>query len=293
MTARVHIGLPMAEYLAMPAVSSGILKAIVNACPARAWYESWLNPRRTIEQADQMDLGTVAHGILLEGSTENVEIIDADDWRTKAAREAREAAYAAGKTPILARKMEVVEAMVSAAWKFIKASEVADVFDNGQSEITLTWDEGDTPCRARPDRVSADNRMIVDYKSGGVSAEPDSWGRMQMVRMGYYISAAFYRRGMKACVGVEPSYTFLVQENEPPYLCSLVGVDPHAFELGERKVRHALDVWSQCVKANYWPAYPSRIVYPEIPTWEDARWEEFEARTIEVDPIQQQHGVQP
>ena len=37
-------GLPMAEYLAAPAVSASIVKTIISECPRAAWFESWLNP---------------------------------------------------------------------------------------------------------------------------------------------------------------------------------------------------------------------------------------------------------
>ena len=118
----------------------------------------------------------------------------------------------------------------------------------------------------------------MDVKTTARSAEPDSWGRTQMVGMGYYVSAAWYRRGVEALCNVSPAYVFLVIEAEPPYLCSLVGVDPAVCELGAQKITHGMNAWAACQRSGKWPAYPNRVAYPEIPAWESARWEERQAQ---------------
>ena len=97
-----------------------------------------------------------------------------------------------------------------------------------------------------------------------------------MVRMGYYVSAAFYRRGIESLFNVSPDYVFLVVETEPPYLCSLVGMDPRAFDIGGQKVSLGLAEWERCVKANDWPSYPRVVCYPELPAWIEAEMLERE-----------------
>ncbi len=74
-----------------------------------------------------------------------------------------------------------------------------------------------------------------------------------------------------------------MQESDPPYLCSLVGVDEQAFALGSAQVNVALKMWRECARANVWPKYPTRVCYPEMPAWESARWEEQEAAGIPYD----------
>lgn len=296
----IYSDLTMGDYLAMPAVSASMIKTILDECPRAAWYQSWLNTRRQRFDNDATDRGTIAHGILLEGSIDNVAVIDPRDhpaektgaipvgWTNKSIKAARDEARAAGKTPVLAGDFGVIENMVSAAWEFIHSlketePQVWAAFqpDGGQSEVTMVWQDGETLCRMRPDRISSDHRLIVDYKTSARSVEPDSWGRTQLVGLGYYLSAAWYRRGVKALTGIEPSYVFLAQEAEAPYLCSLVGVDPAAFALGAEKVAAGLDMWQQCVRTSSWPAYPNRVCYPEIPAWESARWMERQAREEE------------
>lgn len=299
-----YTGLKMEAYLALPAVSASLVKAIVNECPRAAWWDSWLNPARVVSTSDAMDTGTIAHSILLEGSASGVEVIDPEDhpaektgaiptgWTNKSIKLARDAAREAGKIPVLKDDFAAIEAMVASARDFItscKANEPA-VFEAfkpscGESELTMIWQDGDTLCKMRPDRISKDRKLIIDYKTSARSVEPDSWGRTQMVGMGYYLSAAWYRRGVEALCGVSPAYVFLAQEVEPPYLCSLVGVDPHAFELGAQKIEHGLNAWRACVRTGKWPAYPSRVCYPEIPAWEDSRWEERQAQEFMAQPV--------
>ncbi len=284
----------MAEYLKLPALSSGIIKALIGECPRAAWFDSWLNPNPApADDNDESDAGTIAHAILLEGSTAGVEIIDPKDhpaqktgaipegWTNKSIRDARDAARDAGKIPVLPVDMKLILGMVDSAHAFIESLRVTEPAiwsafqpDGGDSELTCLWDDGGTLCRMRPDRISKDRRVIIDPKFTKRAAEPDSWSRTQLGPMGYRVSAAMYRRGARAVFGTEPDYIFLVVEQEPPHLCSLVGVDPAGFALGVEQVEYGLREWRRCVAANTWPAYAPRVYYPELMPYEVARWQE-------------------
>lgn len=297
-------GQKMVEYLGVPGVSASIIKKIVSECPRAAWWDSWLNPNQTRETSDAMDAGTIAHAILLDGSAAGVEVIDPQDhpaektgaipagWTNKSIRAARDDARKAGKIPVLTDGFAGIQNMVDSARAFIeslKAEEPAvwQAFQptGGESETTMIWQEKDTFCKMRPDRISTDRKLIIDVKTTARSAEPDSWGRTQLVGMGYYVSAAWYRRGVETLCGVSPAYVFLVIEAEPPHLCSLVGMDPHAWDLGAQKVEAGLKAWQACERSGKWPAYATRVCYPEIPAWEDSRWEERQAQEFMAQPV--------
>jgi hypothetical protein len=293
MTPGTYPSLTMGEYLALPAVSASIIRAMVDRCPAAARHESWLNPGRERDTSDAMDAGSIAHEILLEGSDDCCAVIDPNDhpakttgaipegWTNASIRAARDSARAAGKIPVLPKDMAEICAMVDAAHGYIETLRESEPAiwrafqpDGGESEVTMVWQDGETPCRLRTDRVSTDRRIVVDAKFTATSAEPDSWGRSQLMRMGYFVSAAFYRRGIRALHGVDASYYFLVIESVPPYLCSLIGVDPAWLALGDSKVSYGLRSWQACMRADRWPAYPARACYPELPQWADADWME-------------------
>lgn len=289
----IHYSLTMDQYLAMPAVSASLLNTILTRCPQAAWFESWLNPQRIIDSSTKaQNTGTIAHSILLEGNASIVRVIDPADfptassgnipigWTNKSIQAARDLAIADGKIPVLIGQMANITAMTLAAQNFIaslKDSEPAiwRAFQSGagDSEATFVWEEDGVLCRIRPDRISKDCRVIIDYKTTETSVEPGSWGRRQMIGAGYYKGAAFYRRGIATICDVQPDYVFLAQEQEPPFLCSLVGMDPEEFLVGGEKIQHALTLWKHCTTTGQWPAYPNRVCYPEMPPWEATQWE--------------------
>lgn len=302
-----HPGLSMATYLATKAVSASLVKTILDQCPRAAWHSSWLNPHQDRQSTAAMDTGTIVHQILLEGHMDGIVVIDPRyhpvektgaipaGWMNKSIKAARDAARDAGKIPVLIGDMAEIEAMVASGRAFIESLKDTEPAiwaafqpDGGDSELTMIWQDGDTLlrgddgtlCRMRPDRISKDRRVIIDVKTSAMSVEPDSFGRRQMISMGYYISAAFYRRGIEDMYGISPAYVFLAIETAPPYLCSLVGIDPAGFELGGAKVEAGLNAWRSCARSGNWPGYPNRVCYPELPPWEQARWEEKEAQDI-------------
>jgi len=296
----IYLSLPMADYLSMEAVSASLLNTAITRCPKAAWFDSWMNAEREPEDPNKaMDAGTIAHKILLEGSEDGIEVIDPNDhpaektgaipigWTNKSIKAARDYAREQGKIPILLDSILEIRDMVAAARKFLESLRDTEpaiwaAFQpgGGDSELTMVWDDEPILCRIRPDRISTDRTLIVDYKTGGTSAEPDTWGRRQMINMGYYTSAAFYQRGVQALTGVTTDYVWLVQEQKAPFLCSLVGLSPQAEELGAAKVEAALMLWEGCANTGQWPAYPTRVCYPELPAWEEAQWREKEEEQL-------------
>ena len=279
----IHYGLPMTDYLAIDALSSGVCHALLSLSPAHAKYHKD-NPD---ESNSAMDIGTVAHKILLEGNQDGIVIVDADDWRTKAAKEARDAAHAAGQIPILSAKMPLILNMVDAAKTFVASSEIAGTFDAGKPEVTLIWDDDGVSCKARPDFLPDDHSIILHVKTTQGSAEPESWIRNQLFGNGYDVAAIFYEDGALQ-LGIDSESIFLVIEQNAPYGCSLIGLDPMTRENAQRKVQRAIDSWRACNVMGRWPCYPSQICYAETPPWELAATERLEM----IDPVQQLEGIQ-
>ena len=118
-----------------PSLSSSVATALIDRSPRHAWQaHPRLNPVHEPDNRQDFDLGKAAHALLLEGR-DVAEIVDAADYRTKAAREARDAAYAAGKTPLLAHQWQDVEAMIKAAIAQLAAHTDSDgIFEIGRAE---------------------------------------------------------------------------------------------------------------------------------------------------------------
>jgi len=265
-----------------PSLSCSIAKRLCLASPAHVRQEHpRLNPDAEQEECEAFDLGTAAHALFLEGKG-GVAIIDAKDWRTTAAKEARETARRAGLTPILTKQWDHVQAMVAAIRQQLdQHDDGAAIFaGGGEPERTLIWQEpSGTWCRARLDwlRPHRSTWAIDDYKTTGGSASPDVWIR-SMFAAGTDIQAAWYLRGLYVLTGYVGQFRFVVQELDPPYVLSVISLGPAALMLAEKKCLYALDHWERARQTNDWIGYPRQTCYAELPAWHEAAWLEKELR---------------
>jgi hypothetical protein len=189
-----------------------------------------------------------------------------DDWRTNAAKKLRDDAQAAGQYAILTKHYDDVVAMCVKAREFVAASELGDILDTGTAEQSVLWQEDGFFYRCRPDLMSADRKVILDYKTTE-NAQPEAFGR-QIGRMGYDLQAKFYTRGMKSVTGIDPIFVFLAQEITPPYACSYTALSNAYEACGEAKVKRAMSLWRKCLTSGEWPGYDNRIHYIEPAAWQ-------------------------
>lgn len=262
-----------------PSLSASIAHILCTGSPAHArMAHPRLNPDYRSKETAHFDLGTAAHALLLEGR-DAVAVIDADDWRTKAAKEARDEAREAGKIPLLEAQFYDVRAMVGSAHEQLARFDgIVPFFVDGKPEQPIAWQEkGGVRCRSLIDWLHDDYRTIDDYKTTSRSANPEQWTR-SLFSFGGDIQAAFYRRGVKAVFGREPEFRFVVQETFPPYALSVIGVGPDVLLMADKKIDYALSVWKRCLEDDHWPGYPQRVCYAELPAWEEYRWLEREER---------------
>ena len=223
------------------------------------------------EASEAMDLGTVFHACLLTGES-NVVLIDAPDWRPKAARKQREAARANHQTPLLAHKWAEVQAMLAATRQWLEARPDPRPLVGGVAEQSLYFELDGVACRATPDWRSGDHQRILEVKSTGVSAHPAAFGKSVWTN-GYAFANAFYRRAVKTVYGVVEDYEWLVVETFPPYACSMVALDPESEAFADQQVDEALRLWTQCHQTDHWPGYRTQTAYLELPGWVQAQWE--------------------
>ena len=260
----------------IPSLSRSTIKDLLSRSPGHAWFNHpRLNPNFKKDEGEKkFDIGQASHSLLLEG-LDNAQAILADDWRTKAAKEARDKARSEGKIPLLFHQFEEVGKMVESANRQIKTCQELRIIDlqaDGDSESSYFWQEDETWLRVRPDWISKDHKLIIDYKTTGISVNPSELGRF-IVNMGYDIQAALYSRGVKTIHGVEPKFIFIFQETEEPYFCSFIGLPPEFMEMGKQKIEYGLFLWQECMERNEWPGYPDRICYPDVPAWALTAWE--------------------
>ena len=250
-----------------PSLSSSIANILLDQSPLHAWLaHPKLNQNYVRETDSRFDLGSAAHMMFLEKREDRIVVVEANDWRTNAAKEQRDAAQAEGKFAILAHHHADVVKMVEKAQSFLRTTELAGMLETGKAEQALVWQEGTYFYRCRPDLLSSDYKVALDYKSTGNAAH-EVFSK-QIGRMGYDLQAEFYTRGINAVTSTEPVFVFLAQEITPPYACSLTALSNAYRAVGQAKVKRAMGIWQKCLSTNSWPAYTPEIAYAEPKPWD-------------------------
>lgn len=267
--------------LPAPSLSSSVAKILFHESCGHAW---WAHPRLNRSKALELEqstksqgMGTALHKLIL-GKGRPLKILSFDDFRTKDARAARDKAIAEGETPLLEKEMEKAEAIAEAAKRQIARSEIADIFGDGEAEVTMAWREANGIwCRGRidwlPSGVHEGGHVIVpDIKTTAQSAHPAEWQRT-MFDFGGDVQAAFYERGLRKLIPTIRSvdFRFVVIEQTPPYAVSFCRPSGEAMEHARETVDLAIRTWGECLKRGtaleHWPFYDSETVDIDPPVW--------------------------
>lgn len=241
----IYDGISNKEYHADPALGSTSLKTLALKTPAHYQHDK-AHPK----SSDAFTLGTAAHSLILEGDTSGIVIVEADNWLTKAAKEAKAAALADGKQPLLTKEMAQVEAMRDS----VMTHEVASrYFINHLAEQSVFWEEDGLMLKCRPDAWQPG--VIVDLKTT-VDANPNEFGKTAF-NYGYFMSAAHYIDGVKAATGEDVKFVFVNVEKTAPYLVSVTEVDDVALDYGRQMLDRAKRIYRECTTSGRWPGYPT------------------------------------
>ena len=260
------VDLTFDDYLTHPALSSSGAKLLLPpSCPALfKWRQD--HPE---ENKRTFDFGRAAHAVVL-GTPIDVDVIDAKDWRTKAAQEAQRESYANGRTPLLAREWAMVERMADALARHPIAADLLSP-DSGIPEASILWrdHEFDITRRARLDWLpgpSAGRMILFDYKTtlrGDLRSIEKHIGNYR-----YYMQAAWYEDAVRA-VGLaeDVAFLFIFQEKTDPFLVTVVELDNPALEHGRRMNARAMGVYVECSLADQWPGYADDVELVSLPKW--------------------------
>lgn len=266
---RVIVVMPDDDYRADTALSqSGAKLLLPPSCPALFRWQLD-NPR---PDTDVFDFGHAAHQETL-GNGAPIAVLDFDDRRTKAYKEAETAARAEGKTPLLRGDAETVQAMATA----LRAHPLIGALFNperGQSELSMFWhdEEYGIDRKARLDWLLAGDRpIVVDYKTS-VSANPVKFAK-SVADFGYHQQHAWYTDAVTAATGAEDvGFVFVVQAKTAPYLVTVVELDAQAVTVGRAKNAAAMEIYRDCLAADIWPGYSNDIELISLPAWADREY---------------------
>lgn len=258
-----------------PSLSSHTAMNIISKSLLHAWRG---HPRSPVFEPHMLgtaaDRGSAAHALLFGGKA--IEPINAEDFRTAAAREGRDRARALGRIPMLQREIEGVLLMVKPAQQ-----RFADLHDGAYlCEQSAIWRSGDNEAgwrRGRIDTLSPSRALIVDYKTTEAAVDALSCER-RIADMGLHIQAAAY---VDAVETLQPEllgrvrFIFQWQEQKAPYALSPPIEMSEAFmSLGRAQWLAAGRLWDLALKHS---AFPAHSPHPHLacpPPWELSRWEE-------------------
>lgn len=265
-----------------PSLSGSLAVDLLTRTPRHAWEaHPRLNPEFEREEEQKFDLGTACHTMLF-GRGKKIVVLDYDSFRTKAAQEERDAAYAVGNIPMLARDNERVEAMTNAALDFMRDAGVP--FDGMLRERALIWQEkSGIWCRGLVDATTPPIDLVLDYKTSSYTSEPLAL-EARLFNSHWHVKAAMYERGLNVLSPESAGrrrWQYLCQETRKPYACSLIELTEAGLEWGRRALAEAIETWTTCMAAQKWPAYSTRPHLAQVPGWLEARWlarEEFQSR---------------
>jgi len=233
------------------------------------------------DAVEDRDAGQAAHSIFLRG--ENiVERIGFDDFRTKAAKQARDEALQAGRIPLKQNKYDDVMRLVEALEGYRART---GAFTKGKPERTLIWRDGPAWCRCMVDWLYDDpSEPIDDLKTTSGRAIARLWGRRafdsacDLQAVFYPIGAAEVREGV-----IPQGMRFHVVETRAPYGIKMFEFDPEALEIASEKLNYARNLWNNCMQSGEWPSYDSSIEAIEAPIWVRREWDwQMRSRNIQL-----------
>jgi|WetSurMetagenome_2_1015567.scaffolds.fasta_scaffold232421_1 hypothetical protein len=257
------------------ALSVHIAKVLVSSTPLRAWQEHRLlgggtEPKPTAAK----ERGTILHKLMLGGRTKIV-VVNAPDFKTKAAQVKRDDARAAEKIPVL---KEDFDELAAVAARF--APQLASVIGAPDDcELQCAWmSDYDVLCHGFVDSLRRsgpygiegidDSRpLMTDLKFVGNAVEAAD--ATKIAKLGYHIQRAAYLECGRVTDKTLEDCQFLLAfcETEAPFDLRFVVLDPSMRELGEEQWGRAVFDWRKCMKEKKWPGSGRRAHGVAAPGW--------------------------
>jgi len=230
-----------------------------------------------------MEFGTLVHKLIL-GEGASIVSVNADNWKTAAARAQRDEARASGRLAVLASDLDEA-AKIQTAFRKQYSADHAALFDKGDSERVLLVQQpnhktavvGATVyARGMLDRVlidrANDTARIWDIKTCA-DASPDAIERTiyerhyDMQMMCYEWLLGIVRPEL---VGRITTQLIFIESSEPHCVVP-VELDGMFRQIGRSKLGRAWDSWCECCATGIWPGYTDSVLTLGPPAWAASR----------------------
>ena len=250
--------------------SSGIKELIKSAAHYKAWAAE---PK---DQTAEMLKGSLVHSLILEPEKFAAEY-HIGDFKIRRGKEfdaAKREADNFNRTLVSVQEHNEAVEIATAFFRQAEANPELKALLKGAKETAFYWEDKDTGilCKVKPD-ILLDAGGIVDIKTAR-SATFDAL-LQAMIDLLYFVSAAFYLRGVNEVLEAGPNYgivppktfTFVVIETKAPYAVAIYKLEPAAIEFGNTLVNAALNTYSLAVATDTWEGYPKKAIPMGLPNY--------------------------
>lgn len=241
------------------------LEILTSPRHAYAWHPKLGGAgRQLVEDGEEDDTGrkenvkagAVIHELLLKGGL-GIAVIEADSFRSNAAKDQKREAIQSGLLPVIRSKYEL--ALKDAERIRKRLAELDIDLTAYEPEVTGLFEEevsGGPPvaCKVRQDLLSLGLAQVLDVKVVD-HLNPGAFER-SIPAYGLDIQAHIYVRSVELAkpeLAGRVSFEFLVCERKPPYDVMVAELAPSFVGLGEMRWKRALKKWRGCLDSGAWP----------------------------------------
>lgn len=252
-----------ADYHASPALSKSDLDLIAKS-PAHFIAAKGIHR----EQTPALLLGSVVHKLVLEPEDFVNEYIIAPecDKRTKEGKQRwSEFLEQAESLTVIEQALYDNAAEIAAA---VKAHPVAaKLLQGGRAELSYFWERDGIECKCRPDYLREDIKTVVDFKTARCAAENEFTKAAYDYR--YYVQAAWYLDGLRACGLDVENFIFVVVETAPPFPVMCYSADELMIKLGRQVSDANFAAYKEALESDNWRGYEAtpQIHSLSLPDW--------------------------
>jgi len=224
----------------------------------------WLHGKKR-ESTPAMDFGRLVHAIAL--TPEDLgEFVKSpfDNFRTKEAQNWKTEAIESGMTIVSDEDFDKAHAISKLFWE---RSFWEDQSEDGETEVAVYSQIGDTKLKGMIDFVPASSNALVDLKTTASIDGIDGLTRT-IISRGYHWQAALYLDLWNAATGeTRNEFLFCFVETSSPHESAWVNLDDSLIQIGRNGYMQALSKWTQCLKTNHFPKQIEGIQTISAPRW--------------------------
>lgn len=248
------------HYRALPAVNWSSLKHLRDS--PMAYRHAMRNPQ---PDKDAFAIGRALHALVLEPETFDDEFVVWSGERRAGAEWQAFRAQHEGRTILRAEDAALARDMAEA----VRSHPVAmRHLAGGIAEQPVRWTDPATglACKARPDLVHEERRLLLDLKSTR-SVEGRRFGA-EAARFAYPGQLAHYEAGCTHGLGWTPERVLIVAvEKTAPHDVGVFEIDPMAREIAAVEVAALLARLKECIDRDEWPGRYAEEQALALPAW--------------------------